>query len=183
MIPKMIISLIVNHVTMGAYVSNSSFRKLAFRRAGSTWPCVTCLCSLWGHVYVLGTILKGLFGCPQELCFASGASNCWSPVSIDFLDDHLDKFFCIGLFYCLLKIHDVTHHFCMKRDRISHTLSKLKVSIVEEVFIHIASSSLRCQMLNNNIKAYNRKMLLDSMSWITMGFGLELLQVLQSYVT
>ncbi len=79
MILNMIISPMANHVTTGAYVSNSSFRRLAFRHVGSTWPCVTSLCSLWGRICIVGTILKGQFGYPQELCFASEASNCWSP--------------------------------------------------------------------------------------------------------
>jgi hypothetical protein len=69
-------------------------------------------------------------------------------MSVNFLDDRLDKFLCIWLFECLLKIHDVTCHFCMKRDRVSHTLLKSKMGIVEEVFIRIASSSLRCHVVH-----------------------------------
>ncbi len=36
----------------------------------------------------------------------------------------------------------------MECNRVSHVLLKLKVSIVEEVFIHIASSSLRCHVVH-----------------------------------
>ncbi len=42
-------------------------------------------------------------------------------MSVDFLDDRLDKVLHIGLFQRLLKIHDVTHHFCMERNRLIHS--------------------------------------------------------------
>jgi hypothetical protein len=67
---------------------------------------------------------------------------------VDFLDDHLDKFLHIRLVKHLLKIHDVTHHFCMERDRVSHLLLKLKMGVREEVFICIASSSMRCHVVH-----------------------------------
>jgi hypothetical protein len=47
-----------------------------------------------------------------------------------------------------LKIHDVTHHFCMERNRVSHTLLKLKMGVVEEVLIYITNSSLRCHVVH-----------------------------------
>ncbi len=67
---------------------------------------------------------------------------------VDFLDDRLDKFLCIGLFEHLLKVHDVSHQFCMEHDRVSHMLLKLEMGVVEEVFIRIASSSLRCHVVH-----------------------------------
>ena len=56
-------------------------------------------------------------------------------MSVDFLDNSLREFLCIVLSERLLKVHDVTHHFCMERDRVSHPLLKFKVRLMEEVFI------------------------------------------------
>ncbi len=133
----------------GHMSQNSSFHRLAFCRVGSTWPCVTSLCLLWGRVCIVGTNLKGLFGHPQEHCLASGASNCWSP-RVRWL-----PWWPLGkiplhwaVFKRLLKIHDVTHHFCKECNRVSHTLLKLNMGVVEEVFICISSRSLRCHVVH-----------------------------------
>jgi len=68
-------------------------------------------------------------------------------MSVDFLDNNLHEFLCIVLSEHLLKVHNVTHHFCMERDRVSHPLLKFKVCIVEEVFIGFFESGLMCHMV------------------------------------
>ncbi len=51
---------------------------------------------------------------------------------VDFFDESLHEFFCIGLSERLLKIHDVTHHFCVEGDRVPHSLMKVKMGVMEE---------------------------------------------------
>ncbi len=56
-------------------------------------------------------------------------------MSVDFLDNSFHEFLRIVLSERLLKVHDVTHHFCMERDRVSHPLLKFKVRVMEQVLI------------------------------------------------
>jgi hypothetical protein len=63
-------------------------------------------------------------------------------MSVDFLNNSLHKILSIGLSERLLKVHGVTHHFCMERDRVLHPLLKLKVRVMEEVFIGFFESGL-----------------------------------------
>ncbi len=65
----------------------------------------------------------------------------------DFLNNSLHDFLSIGLSEHLLKVHDVTHHFCMERDRALHPLLKFKVRVMEEVFIGLFESGLVCHMV------------------------------------
>ncbi len=68
-------------------------------------------------------------------------------MSVDFLNNSLYEFLCVGLSERMLKVHDVTHHFCMERDRVSHPLLKFKVRVMEEVFIGLFESGLVCHMV------------------------------------
>ena len=43
-------------------------------------------------------------------------------MSVDFLDHSLYEFLCVCLSERLLKIHDVTHHLGVERDRVCHML-------------------------------------------------------------
>ncbi len=79
--------------------------------------------------------------------FRDFASFSWCPgfavhMFLDLLDDSLHKFLCAGLSEHLLKIHDVTHHFCMEGNRVPCPLLKLKMGVMGEVFICLACSSL-----------------------------------------
>ncbi len=69
-------------------------------------------------------------------------------VSVDFLDNSLNKFLWIMLSERLLKIQYITHHFCMECNGVLHQLLKFKVCIVEEVFIGLTQGRLMCQMVH-----------------------------------
>ncbi len=69
-------------------------------------------------------------------------------MSVDFLDYNLHKFPCVWLSECLLKIHDVTHHLGVERDRVSHVLLEIKVSIMEVVFISFSYGGLTCHVVH-----------------------------------
>ncbi len=120
---------------------SSSFCRLAFCCGGSTWPCVTWLCSLWDCVCVVVPIVKYL-DVFRNFNLLPHCPVVAVHMTIDFLDDCLDKFLRVGLSELLLKIHDVTHHLCMESNRVSHLLLKLKMGVLEEVFIRLARSSL-----------------------------------------
>ncbi len=60
-------------------------------------------------------------------------------VAVDFLDHSHDEMFRIWLLQGLLEIHNVSHHFGMERDGISHAFLELEVLIMEEVLGHSAS--------------------------------------------
>jgi hypothetical protein len=68
-------------------------------------------------------------------------------MSVDFLDNSLHDFLFIGLSERLLKVHDVTHHFCMEHDKVLHPLLKFKVRVMEEVFTGLFESGLVCHMV------------------------------------
>ncbi len=69
-------------------------------------------------------------------------------ISVDFLDHSLHKFLRVLLSEHLLKIHDVTHHLGMERNRVSHVLLEIKVSVVEEVFISFSYGGLTCHVVH-----------------------------------
>ena len=60
-------------------------------------------------------------------------------VAVDFLDHSLDEILRIWLLQGLLEIHNVSHHFGMERNGISHAFLELKVFIMEEVLGRSAS--------------------------------------------
>ena len=51
-------------------------------------------------------------------------------MSIYFLDDGLYELSSIGLLHSLVEIHDVSHHLCMKRYRVTHSFLKAQVILV-----------------------------------------------------
>jgi hypothetical protein len=60
-------------------------------------------------------------------------------VAVDFLDHSLDEMFRIWLLQGLLEIHNVSHHFSMGCNGISHAFLELEVLIMEEVLGRSAS--------------------------------------------
>ncbi len=72
-------------------------------------------------------------------------------MSVDFFDDDLNKFLCVGLSERLLKIHGITHHFCMEGNGVSHPLLKLKMGVTEEVFIRLTCISLGSHVVHTLI--------------------------------
>ena len=54
-------------------------------------------------------------------------------VAVDFLNYGIHEFLRIRLSEGLIKIHDVTHHLSVERDRASHAFLKFQMRIVEQV--------------------------------------------------
>ena len=70
----------------------------------------------------------------------------------NFFHKSLYKLSCIRLLDHLMEAHDVTHHFCMEGNRVSHAFLKVQVIIMEQVCFSLAfGEALRSHVVHLEI--------------------------------